>query len=223
MCKTKDQCHNLPVAKCNAHFPFQQRSHVVWSDPVNLTHHVLVHSGEQWRKIVWAKVWDREDEDYEIMFKQPHQNYLLTNVTGKPYYIVWWIIADAYPARMRMCETMASLLSDSSLLKATDYRLKKKPFGHKICTKCDLWVTESLNHIVMQCPHYYGDRVNMISRIKAIGSDTANRVVDDAQQFFYTIMGKQPENSNFASMVEIWLITGECISAIYKKALVGRS
>ena len=30
------------------------------------------YTKEQWRKIVWGRVWDREDEDYELMFKQPH-------------------------------------------------------------------------------------------------------------------------------------------------------
>ena len=48
-----------------------------------------------------------------------------------------------------MCETMASLLGDASMLEATDYRLKKKSFSHKICTRCDLGLTESINHIVM--------------------------------------------------------------------------
>ena len=148
-------------------------------------------------------MWDREDEDYVIMFKQPQQNYLLCSITGKPYYIVWWIIADMFPNRVKMCETMASLLCDASMLKATDYILKKKTFSHKICTKCDLWLTESIHHIVMQYPAFYEERKQMITSIKALGNETADRVVEDAQSFFYTIIGMQPENTNSQTMVDI--------------------
>ena len=85
-------------------------------------------SKSEWRKLVWEKVWVKEDEDCSLMYKQPHQNYKLFEITGKPYYLVWWSLADLYPKKIKMCETMASLVCDTSLLRSTDYRLKKKTF-----------------------------------------------------------------------------------------------
>ena len=70
-------------------------------------------SKAEWRKMVWDKVWMMEDEGCCIMYKQPQQNYLLFNVTNKPYYLVWWILADLYPMKLGMCEIMAALVCDA--------------------------------------------------------------------------------------------------------------
>ena len=63
----------------------------------------------------------------------------------------------------------------------------------------------------------------MIASIKALGNETVDIVVEDAQQFVCTIMGMQLENTTFQSMIDIWLISGVCISAMYIRAIVGRS
>ena len=70
-------------------------------------------SKAEWRKMVWDKVWMMKDEGCCIMYKQPQQNYLLFNVTNKPYYLVWWILADLYPMKLGMCEIMAALVCDA--------------------------------------------------------------------------------------------------------------
>ena len=44
-----------------------------------------------------------------------------------------------------------SLVCGKSLLKATDYRLKGKAFSHKICNKCDLGITENVQHLIFEC------------------------------------------------------------------------
>ena len=178
-------------------------------------------SKEEWKKLVWEKVWLKEDEDCELLYKQPHQNYLLFNVSDKPYYLVWWLIADLYPQKMRMCEIMSSLVCDTSLLKASDYRLKKKSFSHKICTRCYQGTMENVQHIVMQCPYYVEQQRNMAASIEALGSEAALTVLNDSQNFFYTVMGKHPAGISFQSMTEIWLITGDFISRIYKCAIAG--
>ena len=47
----------------------------------------------EWKKLVWQKVWQKEDDDCNMMYKQPHQDILLYKITGKSYYLVWWILA----------------------------------------------------------------------------------------------------------------------------------
>ena len=166
-------------------------------------------------------VWIKEDEDCQIMYKQPHQNYLLFNVSDKPYYIVWWILADLFPSKIRMCEIMASLLCDTSLLKSTDYRLKRKTYGDKVCPKCEQWVLETIFHVVMQCPYHTDEQLKMNAMIVNLNNESATQVLNDSQNFFFTIMGKQPDGISFESMIDIWLIAGECVSRMYKRTLRG--
>ena len=47
------------------------------------------YSKREWKEIVWKKVWSKEDDDCALMYKQPHQKYLLFEITDKPYYLVW--------------------------------------------------------------------------------------------------------------------------------------
>ena len=61
----------------------------------------------------------------------------------------------------------------------------------------------------------------MVASIEALGTEAAATVLNDSQNFFYTIMGKQPDGISFQSMSEIWLITGDFISRMYRCALAG--
>ena len=77
-------------------------------------------SKEECKKTVWRKVWEKEDEDCKLMYKKPHQDILLYTISGKTYYLVWWILANIFPKKTVMCEVMASVVCDTSLLKSTD-------------------------------------------------------------------------------------------------------
>ena len=173
----------------------------------------------EWRNLVWEKAWEREEEDCVLMYKQPHQDYLLFRVSDMPYYLIWWALADLYPRKIRMCEIMAALVCDTGLLRANDLRLKKKSFSHKVCGRCDLGILENINHVVMQCPYFQDDRARMCEAIQQLGSDTARSVMEDIQNFFYVIMGKHPDGAPFQAMIEIWLITGDIISNMYRNVI----
>ena len=47
--------------------------------------------------MVWDSVWLKEDDDIDIMYKQPNGKFLLFDIIEKPYYIIWWIISDNFP------------------------------------------------------------------------------------------------------------------------------
>ena len=53
-------------------------------------------------------------------------------------------------------------------------------------------------------------------------SDCAVRVVADSQNFFYNVMGRHPEGMSFQAMIEIWLISGDCITNMYRRAIKTR-
>ena len=156
------------------------------------------------------------------MYKQPHQNYKLFEITGKPYYLVWWILADLYPKKIKMCETMASLVCDTSLLRSTDYMIKKKTFSNKICDKCYLGIIESMKHLVMQCPFYSEESGEMFASLGRLNSEVATRVMNGPTVYFNIMMGKYPEYASFAEMVNIWVLSGTLISRLYRRAIIGR-
>ena len=52
------------------------------------------------------------------------------------------------PKWVKECDKMAALL------KASDYRLKGKTFGFKMCNRCDPGIMEDVRHIIMQCPFF---------------------------------------------------------------------
>ena len=69
---------------------------------------------------------DREQAFYYlVMSKRPKPDTLLFKIIENAYYLVWWLISDLFPVKMKMCETLASIVCDTSLLKTTDYRIKK--------------------------------------------------------------------------------------------------
>ena len=181
------------------------------------------YSKSEWKDIVWRKVWAKEEDDCILMYKQPHQKFLLFETTDKPYYITWWILADMFPRKISMCETMATLVCDSSLLKSSDYRIKKKSYSHKICTNCTLGIIEDIRHIVMQCPFFNNETVQLYESLEQMDDETASRVMRDAPNYFHIVMGKRPEYASFQTMIPIWLQTGEHISRLYRKVIAGRT
>ena len=179
-------------------------------------------SKAEWRKKVWEKVWLKEDEDCSLLYKQPHQNYLLFEITEKPYYLIWWILADLFPEKTYMCEIMASLVCDTSLLRSTDYRLKRKTLNSKMCDKCSLGILESVRHLVMQCPFFSDESNAMFTALGNLNNDIANRVINDPTEYFNIVMGKQPDYATCEEMIDIWLLTGFHISKLFKRAIFGR-
>ena len=178
------------------------------------------YSKKAWKDIVWKKVWLKEEDDCFILYKQPHQKYLLFEITN--YYLFWWVLADLLPRKISMCEIMAALVCDTSLLKSTDYRIIKKSHGHNICTRCDLGIVEDIRHLVMQCPSSSNQTHELFETLVQMDNDIATRVTQDPGNYLNIIMGMQPEYASFESMLDIWLLTGDTISNIYRCAAKGR-
>ena len=47
---------------------------------------------------------------------------------------------------------MAKIICHASLLKCDDARLKHLPYGNRACSLCNLYLSEDIFHIMMQCP-----------------------------------------------------------------------
>ena len=103
---------------------------------MNMIRNGQYYSKEEWRKIVWQTLWKLEDDHCDFIYKQPKPDTILCGINGNTYYLVWWLISDIMPERMAMCESLASIVCDMSLLKMTDYRIKQKTIGFKMCNRC---------------------------------------------------------------------------------------
>ena len=171
-----------------------------------------------WKKKIWEIAWQREDEGYEL-----HRcDALMFKVIDRPFYLVWWIIADLLPHLTINCEIMSKLVCKASLLKDHDYRLKRKSFSHKVCTRCVLGIREDVNHIVMQCPCNEGSKQEMLEAINALDSDIAERIFAQPQDVFSILMGRHPADTHFEFMLKLWVISSTYIAEMYRNVIKSR-
>ena len=148
-------------------------------------------SKTEWKNKIWDIAWSMEDNDYEL-----HNNRsLLFRIIERPFYLIWWIIADLLPNLSGNC---------ASLLKDHDYRLKRKSFSHKVCNLCYLGIREDVNHIVMQCLFFEGTRKEMLDVINAINDERIAPILANPQHTYDILMGKHPEGAPFETMLKIW-------------------
>ena len=138
-------------------------------------------------------------------------------IIDKPFFLTWWIIPDLVPSITGKCETMAKLVCNCSLLKDSDYRLKNLSFSNKVCTECYLGIREDVNHLVMQCPAYEGDRTEMFDLLNTIDDQYVRIALDDNQNIFNVLMGKQPIDTPLSSAFKIWAVSSHYITKMYRK------
>ena len=163
-----------------------------------------------------------EDEESVINRNQLTREKLFFQVTGKAYYLTWWVLSDLRICSMEQSEIMARLVCDASLLKATDIRLKKHSIASKFCTQCDLGICEDIWHIVMQCPYFKQKRTVMLREINEIDDAEIRGLFERPQDVFYLLMGRHPENTHVLNMAKIWVISARYIVEMFKQTIIGR-
>ena len=186
---------------------------------MNMIHRDHVFSKTQWKKLVWDAVWSKEDGDCHTLYRSMSEIPILFNIIGKSYYLIWWILSDNIPNMMGICEKMAALVCNSSLLKAHDVRLKRESFWTKTCSRCELSLLEDTRHIGMQCPFYENKIKEMYDEISKIECDEINEAFAFPQNMFHMILGKQPDNVSTFNMLRLCSITGKHIAGIYNCVL----
>ena len=91
-----------------------------------------------------------------------------------------------------------------------------------MCDKCDLGIVEDTRHIVMQCPFFEHDKMNMLKEMEEVESYEISNLLNEHGRLFLYLMGKHPDNVSFESMYIFWSISAKHISVIYKKAIIDR-
>ena len=125
-------------------------------------------SKQRWKSLVWERAWTMESDDWVLKTEHDKHFDLITRAMDGSSYSIWRYIADGDQSKMRQCENMVKLITLSSALKGDDCRLKRLPFGSRMCTRCDLCSLEDANHMIMQCPEqdqHHREMYNEISRL----------------------------------------------------------
>ena len=136
-----------------------------------------------WKKLVWERVWEFEKREWQENMSDDPKMDVIHLISPSPAYSVWWTLSDKDHKYMRRCETMVRLLCHSSLLKSDDCRLKRAPFGARMCILCDNAADEDVRHMVTQCQYHHTIREKMLAMINDI-------VRLDGQIVFRVLLGK---------------------------------
>ena len=186
---------------------------------MNMIHRDQYYTKEQWKLLVWDAVWRKEDEDCDILYTQNRTIPLVLRIMERPFYLIWWIISDRLPRSMKMCEKMTAIVTESSLLKANDLRLKNKSFWSKACVRCDLSSLEDIRHIVMQCPYFEYIRQEMFDEIEQLNCNSISNSLRSGVDILLILLGKQPADVPIESMMDMCLISGKHITRMYDQAI----
>ena len=125
----------------------------------------LLLSKQGWKRLVWERAWLLEKAEWDRKVDEDKHFDLISRAMNGPGYSIWWSIADSEQCRMKQCETMVKLITHTSDLKGDDCRLKRLPFGAKMCNQCDYGSLEDANHMILQCPKHEPLRIQMYDDI----------------------------------------------------------
>ena len=120
---------------------------------------------------------------------------------------------------MRDCEIMSKVVCKTGLLKGHDYRLKRKPFGSRMCILCELGIEDNTFHLVMQCPFNATRRNSMYNELNSIDEECIREVLSKPQEVLLCLLGRQPENAPVEAMLKFWEISCKYISMMYRASV----
>ena len=141
---------------------------------------------------------------------------LLDKAMTGPAYSIWWQLSDRNHSMIKRCEVMIKIFCKATLLRDDDCRLRGKPIGTRMCTRCELGAVENAIHIIMQCPANEYNRHIMHDEIHDICP------LIEPQDFFGVILGKSINGWNFEQMSPIWETSATYVSRIYFDILGAR-
>ena len=123
---------------------------------------------------------------------------------------------------VKMCESMSKIICHASLLKKDDYRLKGLTMSHRTCLKCDLYCIEDITHIIMQCPCYHDERVEMYNKIYKECPKAKEVFEGNRENTIYYLLGRDIPSFEYKEMLSLWCISGNMVTKMYKKAIADR-
>ena len=173
-------------------------------------------SKQGWKKVVWERAWTLEKEVWDGKIVEDKHFDLISRATNGPGYSIWWTIADAKQSRMKQCEAMVKLITHTSALKGDDCRLKRLPFGSKMCIQCELGSIEDANHMILQCPMHEHLRIKMQNDINM------HYTLEIGEFTLDVMLGNYLYGRSLEEMLNLWYIASHYIYQMYIDTLRSR-
>ena len=171
-----------------------------------------------WKRMVWERGWALEETYWCLEARLHREMDLLLRICPRPRYLTWWCLSNNHADMIHISEVMAKIISHASLLKCDDVRLKHLPYGNRVCSLCNLYLTEDIFHIIMQCPGTQPHRNAMYEEL-ALYPDVDQVLKDYEQHNMYILLDKCPNDCRYDVMEKLWRIPGKHICIIYKFVL----
>ena len=176
-----------------------------------------------WSKKIWEKAWVLDDVFWQTTYILNRDNDLLFGTVGKSRYMTWWAMSDKWPHLIRMCEVLSKIVCRTSMLKSDDYRLRDSTHCMKVCEGCDMFTTENVIHLLMQCPNTETKRLRMFERINEVYPHFDDKCREEPGEIVFWLLGKPINGVDIDTMFEIWKVAGYGILNIYWSAINQRA
>ena len=150
---------------------------------------IPLYSKKRWSKYMWSQAWKLEDNYWLSITTINRDCQYLTGTIGQVRYLTWWYISDKFPSTIKYCENLAKIVCKASRLKTDDYRLKGLPPSHRVCGLCDDYVTENIEHLVLQCPHFENRRKEMLKEINDLTPQIGAKLRQNPERMMGWLLG----------------------------------
>ena len=188
-----------------------------------LVGNTAIISKTAWSKKIWEKAWVLDDVFWQTTYILNRDNDLLFGTVGKSQYMTWWAMSDKWPHLIRMCEVLSKIVCRTSMLKSDDYRLNDSTHCMKVCEGCDMFTTENMVHLLMQCPNTETKRLRMFERINEVYPHFDDKCREEPGEIAFWLLGKPINDVDIDTMFEIWKVAGYGILNIYWSAINQRA
>ena len=123
----------------------------------------------------------------------------------------------------RVSENLVKIVSRCSKLKSDDYRLKGLTHSHIVCSRCDHYAVENIEHLLMQCPASEVAMSMMYEQIRKIMPEYDYAMTNHPDKIVTWLLGGYIEGLDFTQMLPLWMISGNAINRIYREVVQERN
>ena len=185
--------------------------------------HRSIVGKKSWSNTVWEKARELDDCYWRMINTTHQENDIIRCTLPCTRYMSWWSLSDKFPSWIRICECMVRIIGHNSLLKVDDYHLRGLTMSHKVCEMCDLYMVESIQHIIMQCPGVYKARESMYNQIYENIPSLMNIFSEQPSKVLFWLLGRPVDDIAVPDAEMLLFISGYWIYSIYNKTLRNRS
>ena len=194
----------------------------VFDDVMRMMAGTIVYEKSAWKRKVWQLAWELDDVDWRHRITFFKSTNLLKGVMNNVNYFTWWKLADERPQLMRQCEDLSKLVCNSSRLKSTDPRFKAVSPVNRMCTLCDAYAIEDVQHVVLHCTFFDSTRLEMNEKISDLSDNAGNIILGNARNILHTLLGAQCRMVSQKANLDFQAITVVYISKMYRIVLKER-